>query len=207
MPYKTKAERDRENWKTIPEVVTDICAADDCVPTAARNQLRRALTAGDLWPLRWQPEKSDRTPPTMGAGPLAVADDLPPSKQVWLEAKIRWKTGRVLDEWGQYNNGKWRVLLMHRLVVADLIHCIRSSAQVSNLSRRKPGGRPSTRNQVYVALRKMQDDGYNMTQSKKRLAEEAAKRSGQKLGTKNWAERTITDHVRKWLRDKGLAKT
>jgi hypothetical protein len=199
MPYKTKAERDRENWRKIPQAVAEICAADQCEPKAARNQLRQALADG-LGPLRWQPEKGDRTPPTMGASPLAVADD-------WLEAKIRWKTGRVLNEWGQYNNGKWRVLLIHRLAVADLIHDIRSSAQVSNLSRRAPGGRPSTRNQVYVALRKMQDDGYNMTQSKKRLAEEAAKRSGQKLGALNWAERTITDHVSKWLRDRGLAKT
>jgi hypothetical protein len=56
---------------------------------------------------------------------------------------------------------------------------------------------------VYVALRKMQDDGYDMTQPKKRLAEEAAKRSGKKLG----AQRTIREHVSKWLRDNGLAKT
>jgi len=58
-------------------------------------------------------------------------------------------------------------------------------------------------NEVYVALRKMKDDGYDMTQPKKRLAEEVAKRSSKKLGE----PRTIRGHVSKWLRDKELAKT
>jgi len=213
MPYKTKAERDRENWNTIPEVVTAICAADDCEPMAARNQLRRALADGGLRSLRWQLEKGDRTPPNMRGIPFSVPQDLPPSGPVWFQAKIRWKTGRVRDDWGDYNNGKWRVLLIYRLAVArhwslrnsDIrsIQPSGSSAQAGNLSTRNPGGRPSMCNEVYVALRKMKDDGYDMTQPKKRLAEEVAKRSSKKLGE----PRTIRGHVSKWLRDNGLAKT
>jgi hypothetical protein len=119
MPYKTKAERERENWKTIPEVVAGICAADDCQEKAARNLLRKALADDGLGPLRWQLEKHDRIPQKPWGVPLAVPDDLPPRGQVWLKAKIRWKTGRVRDDWGDYNNGKWRVLLIHRLRAAQ----------------------------------------------------------------------------------------
>src|SRR5262249_28198108 len=118
MPYRTKAELDRENWKTIPDTITDICAADDCEPQAARHLLRKALAAGDLWPLRWQLERRDRVPERKPPGPFAVPDDWPPREQVWLDAKIRWKTGKVRDDWGDYNKGKWRVLLIHRLALA-----------------------------------------------------------------------------------------
>src|SRR5262249_33170618 len=118
MPYKTKAELERKNWKTIPEAVVDICTADHCDPKAAREQLRKALTDDGLWLLRWQLEKGDRTPPWGESIPVAVPDDLPPRGEVWESAKIRWQTGRVRDDWGDYNKGKWRVLLIHRLALA-----------------------------------------------------------------------------------------
>jgi hypothetical protein len=205
MPYRTKAERDRENWKTIPEVVTDIGVADDCKPSTARNQLRRALMNGDLWPLRWQVERGDRTPPIIRGISSQVPDDLPPRERVWSKAKIDWKTGRVRDDWGDYNNGKWRVLLIHRLAAGhhwpqpSPVRRSESPVQVINPSTRNVGGRPTPRDEVYTALRKMQGDGYDMSQPPKRLAEEVAKRCGKKLGAKNWAPRTITDHVSKWI--------
>jgi hypothetical protein len=118
MPYRTKAELDRENWKTVPEAVEDICGADGCEVKAARDQLRKALSGGGLWPLRWQFEKRDRTPQRKSRdSAFAVPDDLPPSGQEWSEAKIRWTQGRVRDDWGDYNKGKWRVLLIHGLSV------------------------------------------------------------------------------------------
>jgi hypothetical protein len=73
------------------------------------------------------------------------------------------------------------------------------------LSVRNRGGRPSTFEQVSEALEKMRAEGCNMALPHKRLAEEAAKRSGKELGKRNWNERTITRHVGKWLRDNGLA--
>jgi hypothetical protein len=218
MPYRTKAELDRENWKTIPDAVADICAADHCEARAARDQLRKALADDDsLWPLRWQLEKRDRTPEKKQRDiPFSVPDDLPPHGRVWSEAKIRWQTGRVRDDWGDYNKGKWRVLLIHRLAVGRhwpqpdnsgirSRHGSRSSAQVINLSTRNLGGRPTASEQVYDALRKMRDEGYDMRQPQKRLAEEAAKGSGKKLGEPNWDERTIIGHVSKWLHNNGLA--
>ena len=207
MSYKTKANAERENWKTIPEVVTDMCAADDCKPKAARNQLRRALTDGGLWPLRWQLEKGDRVPPIIRDSPFQVPDDLPPRERVWSKAKIDWESGRVRDDWGYYNIGKWRVLLIHRLVAGrhwpqpSPVRRSESSAQVINPLTRNLGGRPTPREEVYAALRKMQDDGHDISQPKKRLAEEVAKRCGKKLGEPNWAPRTITDHVSKWTHD------
>jgi hypothetical protein len=79
-----------------------------------------------------------------------------------------------------------------------------SSAQVINPSTRNFGGRPTARDEVYAALRKMQADGYDMSQPTKRIAEEVAQQCGKKLGTQNWAERTIKDHVSKWMRDNAL---
>src|SRR5262249_60744590 len=123
MPYKTKAELERKNWKTIPEAVVDICAADHCDPKAAREQLRKALTDDGLWPLRWQLEKGDRTPPWGESIPVAVSDDPPPRGGGWGRAKIRWQKGRGGEDWGGYKKRKKGGFLIHRLsLVSHLEH-------------------------------------------------------------------------------------
>ena len=42
------------------------------------------------------------------------SSDTPPRGREWLTAKIRWKTGRVRDDW----SGKWQVLLILRWSVS-----------------------------------------------------------------------------------------
>ena len=115
MPYKTKAERERENWMTLPEAVTHIRTADRCDKRAARRQLIAALADGlrVLGPLKWGRERDDRLPP-FGSTSITTPTDTPPPGRAWLEAKIRWKAGRVRDDWGEYKPGKWRVLLILR---------------------------------------------------------------------------------------------
>ena len=58
MPYKTKAEQEREQWMTLPEVVAHICVADGCDERAARRQLKAALADGAryLQHLKWKRE-------------------------------------------------------------------------------------------------------------------------------------------------------
>lgn len=120
MPYQTKADCERENWMTLPEAVTHIIsAADGCDEPAARRQLIAALADGlrVLGPLKWERERGDRPPP-FGTTSIVTPTDTPPLGHAWLGAKIRWKTGRVRDDWGEYKNGKWRVLLIRRHTVA-----------------------------------------------------------------------------------------
>jgi hypothetical protein len=132
--------------------------------------------------------------------------DTPPLGRAWLEAKIRWKTGRVRDDWGEYKNGKWRVLLLSRHGVSRHWPPLklskpssRISAEVIALSAHRSGGRPSERDQVYDALDKMRQQGFDMALPQKKLAEEAARRNNKNLGDRNWSERAIIGHVSEWL--------
>jgi hypothetical protein len=118
MPYKSKAECERENWMMLPEVVAHIRSADSCDEKVARQLLVKALADGVrvLGPLRWAREKDDKPRP-FGYTPATVPTDTPPLGRDWLTAKIRWKTGRVRDDWSQDRNGKWRLLLILRFKV------------------------------------------------------------------------------------------
>jgi len=116
MPYKSEAERERENWMTLPEAVAHIRSADCCDEKVARQQLVKALADGVLGPLRWDREEDDKPPP-FGYAPATVPTDAPPLGRDWLAAIIRWKTGTVRDDWSEHRNGKWRLLLIHRFKV------------------------------------------------------------------------------------------
>jgi len=113
MPYKTKAERERERWMTLPEAVAHICSADGCDERDARRQLIAALVDNVLGPLKWERERSDKPAP-FGVSSIISTTDTPPLGREWLKAKICWKTGRVRDHW----RGKWRVLLILRHGIA-----------------------------------------------------------------------------------------
>jgi hypothetical protein len=115
MPYKSKAELAREDWMTVPEAVAQIRSAEKCEEEDARHQLRKALADGAsvLGVLKWD---DDQAPP-FGYSPVAVPTDTPPLGRAWLTAKIRWKTGKVRNDWGEYEHGKWRTLLIRRFAV------------------------------------------------------------------------------------------
>jgi hypothetical protein len=113
MPYKTRAQLERERWMTLPQVIIQICSADQCDERAACRCLRAALANGDLGPLKWERERGDR-PPLFGVSSIIAPTDTPPAGHEWLEAKFCWKTGQVRDAWGEYKPGKWRVLLISR---------------------------------------------------------------------------------------------
>ena len=137
MPYKSKAEVERERWMTLPDAVAHIIThlraakADHCDEKAARQQIIKALADGVqvLGPLRWDKEKGDKPPP-FGYTPTIVPTDTPPLGRDWLTAKIRWKSGRVLDDWGEYKNGKWRVLMILRATVEQHWPLTVSAAEV-----------------------------------------------------------------------------
>lgn len=118
MPYKSKAERERERWMTLPEAVAHIRLADKCGESDARRQLLKALADGlsAMGPLKWEKEKDDEPRP-FGYTPIIVPTDAPPVGREWLKAKIRWKTGKVRNDWTEYKYGKWRVPLILRAKV------------------------------------------------------------------------------------------
>jgi hypothetical protein len=121
VPYKTKAEQEREEWMTLAEATAHIRAAHECDERAARRQSIAALAnrVRYLQHLKWKRERNDRVP-LSGYSRVTIPVDTPPLGRAWLEAKIRWKTGRVRDDWGEFNPGKWRVLLISRYGVARL---------------------------------------------------------------------------------------
>jgi hypothetical protein len=150
MPYRSKAERERENWMTLPEAVVHISLADNCGDeTVARRQLVMALADGELWPLKWEKERGGRVAPSFGYTAVPAPTDTPPRGRDWLQAKIRWKTGKVRDDWSEHQDGKWRVLLIHRLSVEkhwpfptvphNAEHIGPESEKAVNLSRRRRG--------------------------------------------------------------------
>jgi hypothetical protein len=209
MPYKSNAERERDNWITLLEVVEHICSSEKCDEKVAHQQLVKALADGlrVLGPLKWAREKGDRPPP-FGNTPAVAPSDTPPLGRVWLEAKIGWTTGKVRDDWSEHGQQKWRVLLISRLSVLRLWPSPQPSkpdstpsAEVINLPTRTTGGRPTARDQVHDELQKMRDEGLDLTLSQKRLAEKVAERNGKSLGDRGWGERTIIDHVSKLLRE------
>ena len=200
MPYKTKAELERENWMTLPETVAHICSADKCDEKTARRELVKALAEGlrPLGPLEWEKERGDRQWP-FGTSSITTPTDTPPIGSRWLGAKIRWKTGRVRDDWGEYKPGQLRVLLILRHNV------------VRNWPRPRPGamswpkppkksanvvGRPSALKEVRDELSKMRKENWDMSRPYKALAADVARRRGKKLDAeRGWSQRTIEGHV------------
>jgi hypothetical protein len=162
MPYKTKAERERENWMTLPEAVTHILSAEKSDDVdAARRQLRAALADDALRPLRWERETDDRPP--FGSTSIISLTDTPPSGRDWLNAEIRWRSGRVRDDWDEFKNGKTRVLLILRHCVARLwkpsvrsdstTDIVTDADKIVPFSRRKTGPKSRKLQSIADAMR------------------------------------------------------
>jgi len=213
LPYKSKAEQEAELWMTLPQAITHICGADHISEVNARRELLKAL-ADDAFRsriqflVRWQDDariSGAATPDQIGP------PDVPPRAQQWAQAKIRWASGKVRNDWGEYKHGKWRMVLVRRSTVLRLWpFCpnpeanaeLGSSENSVSLSQRKSGGRPTARDQVYDALSQMRREEFNLRMPHKKLAEEVAKRNHKNLGSdRGWDERTIVEHISIWLRD------
>jgi hypothetical protein len=78
MPYISDAAREREHWRTLPEIVVHICRVDGSSQDAAQQQIRDALADGKLRPLRWE----DRRPTPHYIDGLSHASDDPPGRDV-----------------------------------------------------------------------------------------------------------------------------
>jgi hypothetical protein len=76
-------------------------------------------------------------------------------------------------------------------------------ARVVGTSQRAVG-RSTAREQIHNELRKMQEEGQDLSLPQKKLAELIANRTGHSLGQSNWKLRTIQEHISKWKRDNGL---
>jgi hypothetical protein len=119
MPYyKSRAERERANWRTLPEAVDHVCTTDGCLPEEGYQQIRAALADGQLGPLLW----ANRQPSPRRVGGAAVESDDPPSPhRHWRNVKIDWKLGTVLDDFDYTEAGRpfapWRMLLIHRVAL------------------------------------------------------------------------------------------
>jgi hypothetical protein len=108
MPYKTKAERVRENWMTLAEAAAYVHSVENFkIKSGAHKEIRKALTDGAfhssrLHLIRWEEEVRISGKP-LSIGPPAVPRDFD-----WRDARIRWASGKVLDPHGAFEGGEWR---------------------------------------------------------------------------------------------------
>jgi hypothetical protein len=95
MPCQSPAELEHGQWRTLPDAVAHICAADCCDKDDAHRQLRKALADGALGMLRWE---NAQPPPRIGGSTVPL--DNPPAC-IPDSAEIDWEAGTVRDEWGK----------------------------------------------------------------------------------------------------------
>jgi hypothetical protein len=154
MPYKSRSERERARWATLPEVIEHVMAADGCDGDAARQQVRSALYDGALNPLKWE----DRQPSPRNVGGIAVPLDDP---QLMPDSEIDWDAGTLLDV-SEYSPppGRHRRLLILWLRVRE--HWPEKEAEansggVADISAaRRNRGRPPVERKATAA--KMRED-------------------------------------------------
>lgn len=220
MPYKSKAERERENWMTPPQAVNQISSSNNCSADAARKQILTALADGALRPLRWEPELDERPRdmplPPFGRSAAPAEDDTPPSGRFWLDAEIDWESGKVRDDWSiarvraftrrrlnapLHKRREWRVLLLHRHRInlhwpSVAPHVASAVSRKHATSGRKPGPQPK-KNQAMMG--QMQADIKTARLTKDQLRDMADKellaRYGDSVGAKRTACRTARDRT------------
>jgi hypothetical protein len=110
MPYVSKAERQRADWRTLVEAVDHVRSRDKCDEVTARQQLAAALADGALEPLRWEDGEA-----TLYVGGATMPTDTPP-ESIPNNAQVDWDAATVLDEWSEQLPRRRR-LLIHRLAL------------------------------------------------------------------------------------------
>jgi hypothetical protein len=107
MPYLSRAERERAEFRTPAEAIVHICIADGCSQDDARDQFAKALLDAALWArwgdVRFPDRRRSRGP--RGAG-LAASHDPEPYIPAygWTEAKVAevdWEDGTAVDAQGR----------------------------------------------------------------------------------------------------------
>jgi hypothetical protein len=208
MPYKSRAERESENWMTLPQVSAHIKSVDclDDERTARRDLLKALINRAFYWRgqylVRWKDKFS-----ISGSRPSEIApSDLPPRGQEWAHAKIRWVSGKVLDPYGAARNGKWeptwRVVWLARWKVMELWPATQPSSASKNAgsspiapsSKRKTGPKTKKRNSIEAA---MKTDLVAKHLTVEQLRPMAGKELGSKYGDKFGAGRTTCLEARK----------
>jgi hypothetical protein len=113
---KTAAELEPADWRTLAEAVEQICSANRCEPEKAHGEIRGALAAGALWPLRWADETE---PPASGDFHHPVG-----GHDRWIVAEIDWNGGTVVDDFElrvtEMPQARHRRLLIDRLALDAL---------------------------------------------------------------------------------------
>jgi hypothetical protein len=168
MPYKTKAEQQRENWMTLPEVATHVQSVKDLNESEARDEVLKALmddafhSRGQTF-LRWKEGIRILGPAPEEIGP----HDYPPRGRKWAVTEIRWDTGELLDPYGGARDGKWQptwriVWLAKSKVIKiwpepppglDAPPAASASANVVLLAGHKPGPKTKKKLSMVEAMR------------------------------------------------------
>jgi hypothetical protein len=209
MPYKTRAEQQRENWMTLPEVVAHVQSVED--ESEARDEVLKALMDDAFHPppnlIRWKDEVRIEGSPPEEIGP----PDYPPRGRKWGDAEIRWDTGEVLDPYGGAQDGKWqptwRIVWLAKSKVkkiwpeppradAPASPGASTSANVVPFTGRRTG--PKT-NKKRLMMEAMREDLVKKRLTKEQLREmsddELCSKYGDKVGAKRTACRDAREQV------------
>jgi hypothetical protein len=103
MRYISKEALYRAHYRTLPEWVKLIQQASDCSAKSAQQQILDGLYDG-AFAVRWDDRDKN---PLRYPNPYLTGIDSPPPKGVfWRRAKINWRTGKVIDDWGLEKEGQ-----------------------------------------------------------------------------------------------------
>jgi len=213
MPYKTKAERERENWLTGKEGIDRIQLSERCEPHVAWQQLQNAIADKEV-AVRWDskfslPFDSDRP----------ADEETPPNHEsFWRNTLMRYSDGFVLDyrvyrpigdpdaftEFAVERGGFYRPILVARRAVET--HWPIEQGSSETISKRKAssapkGGRPSAREEIRQTLLQMKEEGVSLNPPLLALAAEVAKRNGKTFDDRNWDDRTVIAHISEFLHE------
>jgi hypothetical protein len=126
MSYTSKAQRERAEWMTLVEVVNHIRTVERCEQTAALDQLRRALSDGEI-PNRWAADLRPLPFFHFGDPPNFSDDQVPTGAGYWLHALIFLDgDGRVIDQPFHHGEVEGEVLPSERQVRPRGLFLLRS---------------------------------------------------------------------------------
>ena len=178
MPFISN-KRQRALFVTLAEAIDRISKQGNYSRRAATRQIREALAADAIGPLRWED---------------AWMDYPPVDRQFWLvEARIR--RGSVFDP----SVKRWRTLLIGKQSISQARPA--ENDNVGPLTKAK-GGAPSAKDEIYQALDRLShEEGHSVKDivPRQRLAELVAKECGKLLGkSRGWTLGTVLCHIRSW---------
>jgi hypothetical protein len=180
MPYRSRAERERENWYSLSELVEHVKAVDGCDAQEAEKQCRSAFADGAL-KLKWEPSivspwvKPGEINPWLAGKPFH-------GDRNWLAVKIDWDTGIVLDDFDMPEDGApiERCLFVEKQSAQGAWRPVAPARTGGGKpARQRPGPKPGSIKRyekadraLFPEIMQLREQGMSLTEATNKLADE-----------------------------------